>query len=86
MYGYEKTTRYMDCLLCFQLITSLPIKKMPRCLTVGRDVRDEDIIDGIGVSNSTSRGGDKVPTRGQILWIRSISRLQQQVRVIMIRG
>jgi len=69
-------------LLWSQIITSLPINKMPRCLTVGREVRDEDIMDGIGVPKSSSRGGDKVPTRGQILWIRSISRLQQQIRVV----
>ena len=64
-----------------QLITTLPIKKLPKSLSVGREVREKDLQAQAAISahDGPSRPGESRPSRGQILWIRSISRLQQQV-------
>lgn len=63
------------------MITSLPIKKFPRVFAVGREVREDDLVTNAAFGGHTgpTRPGESVPTRGQILWIRSINRLQQQV-------
>ena len=45
---------------------------------VGRDVREEDIANTAALSQTEAYPGE-AKSKGQILWIRSISRLQQQV-------
>ncbi|XP_067932437.1 plasma membrane calcium-transporting ATPase 2-like [Watersipora subatra] len=65
-------------LLWSQVITSLPIKKLPKSLSVGREVREKDLVTHAAFSAHEPRSGDG-PSRGQILWIRSINRLQQQM-------
>ena len=67
----------------------MPIKKLPQCFTVGREVREEDLKVQAAFSSAhdgPSRSGETRPTKGQILWIRSISRLQQQVCVSIVTG
>lgn len=59
---------------------------MPRCIAVGREVREDDLAAQAAFSShdGPARAGETRPSRGQILWIRSISRLQQQVCVYYI--
>jgi len=59
----------------------VPTKKLPKCIAVGREVKDEDIATTAAFSNVDGRPlpGEAGRSRGQILWMRSISRLQQQV-------
>lgn len=64
-------------IIVLQLITTMPTKALPRTFTVGRDVAEKDLATAAAISQVD--GGAETKTRGQILWIRSISRLQQQV-------
>ena len=65
----------MCCL--FQLIISIPSHKLPKitcpCFAKETESADEDEMDGL------DDGQDQVGGRGQILWVRGLTRLQQQV-------
>ncbi|XP_058801583.1 plasma membrane calcium-transporting ATPase 2 isoform X2 [Phymastichus coffea] len=68
-------------LLWGQLVTTIPTRKIPKILAWGRG-QPEDI----GVINLGDEKYDpdstKQPRTGQILWIRGLTRLQTQLRVI----
>lgn len=62
-------------LLWGQIVTSIPTHKLPKNMTVGRDVPDAmyPTIDG---------SQDNEIRKGQVLWLRGIARLQTQVQVV----
>ncbi|XP_065370721.1 plasma membrane calcium-transporting ATPase 2 isoform X2 [Calliphora vicina] len=66
-----------------QLITSVPTRKLPKILSWGRG-HPEEYTDGmnLGEERFDSIDSDKKPRAGQILWIRGLTRLQTQLRVI----
>lgn len=57
---------------------------LPTTFTVGRDVRDKDIANNAALSQTDGGNLAESKSKGQILWIRSISRLQQQVSVLVL--
>lgn len=68
-------------LLWGQVVTSIPTHKLPHCMSWGSASPQEiemmpfdepDLIEG----------GDDMGRRGQILWIRGLTRLQHQIRVV----
>ncbi|XP_060807527.1 plasma membrane calcium-transporting ATPase 3 isoform X5 [Amyelois transitella] len=62
-----------------QLVTSVPTRKIPKTLTWGRGQADHETIQpGPDYDNDL----DKKPRAGQILWIRGLTRLQTQLRVV----
>ncbi|XP_071084181.1 plasma membrane calcium-transporting ATPase 2-like isoform X3 [Haliotis cracherodii] len=67
-------------LLWGQVITSIPSHKIPRiscpCIKHEEEHEAEDDIDGVNANE------DSVGRRGQILWVRGLTRLQQQLRVV----
>ncbi|XP_071961469.1 plasma membrane calcium-transporting ATPase 1-like isoform X2 [Antedon mediterranea] len=75
----------LGTLLWQQLICSIPTKSLPRLLAIGREadtgirITTADVSDQADVSRSESRAELR---RGQILWMRGITRLQQQIRVV----
>ncbi|XP_033114585.1 plasma membrane calcium-transporting ATPase 1-like [Anneissia japonica] len=75
----------LGTLLWQQLICSIPTKKLPRLLAIGRSadtgirITTTEVGDQVDVSRSESRAELR---RGQILWMRGITRLQQQIRVV----
>ncbi|KAM8702752.1 hypothetical protein ACLKA7_005118 [Drosophila subpalustris] len=66
-----------------QLITSVPTRKLPKILSWGRG-HPEEYTDAmnLGEERFDSIDSDKKPRAGQILWIRGLTRLQTQLRVI----
>ncbi|EDV45252.2 plasma membrane calcium-transporting ATPase 2 isoform X6 [Drosophila erecta] len=66
-----------------QLITSVPTRKLPKILSWGRG-HPEEYTDGmnLGEERFDSIDSDKKPRAGQILWIRGLTRLQTQIRVV----
>ena len=69
-------------LLWQQIVTTIPARKMPKFLRWGQEVpKDADIERALGDhSDDPSRRGTR---HGQILWMRSLTRLQQQVRLVL---
>ncbi|XP_067683198.1 plasma membrane calcium-transporting ATPase 2-like isoform X2 [Haliotis asinina] len=67
-------------LLWGQVITSIPSHSIPRiscpCIKHEEEHEAEDDIDGVHATE------DSVGRRGQILWVRGLTRLQQQIRVV----
>ncbi|XP_022124409.1 plasma membrane calcium-transporting ATPase 2 isoform X4 [Pieris rapae] len=62
-----------------QLVTSIPTRKIPKKLSWGRGQPDpESIQPGPDYDSDL----DKKPRAGQILWIRGLTRLQTQIRVV----
>ncbi|XP_067928988.1 plasma membrane calcium-transporting ATPase 2-like [Watersipora subatra] len=64
-----------------QLITFIPVHSLPKTFVFGRHVEEQDIVNTAALSQADALPGDP-KSKGQILWIRSISRLQQQLRVV----
>lgn len=66
-----------------QLITSVPTRKLPKILSWGRG-HPEEYTDAmhLGEERFDFIDSDKKPRAGQILWIRGLTRLQTQLRVI----
>ncbi|KRG07251.1 plasma membrane calcium-transporting ATPase 2 isoform X8 [Drosophila mojavensis] len=66
-----------------QLITSVPTRKLPKILSWGRG-HPEEYTDAmnLGEERFDSIDSDKKPRAGQILWIRGLTRLQTQIRVV----
>ncbi|XP_055353324.1 plasma membrane calcium-transporting ATPase 2-like isoform X2 [Paramacrobiotus metropolitanus] len=67
-----------------QLVTSIPTRKIPKFMRWGEKVpTDDDIERALGDHGDFNADGTRRGTRhGQILWMRSLTRLQQQLRVV----
>ncbi|XP_020289545.1 plasma membrane calcium-transporting ATPase 2 isoform X2 [Pseudomyrmex gracilis] len=64
-----------------QVITTIPTRRIPKILSWGRGQPDE--IGAINLGDEKfDPDSDKKPRAGQILWIRGLTRLQTQLRVI----
>ncbi|XP_059489577.1 plasma membrane calcium-transporting ATPase 3 isoform X4 [Neocloeon triangulifer] len=66
-------------LLWGQLVTTIPTRTIPKIFSWGRGHPEETIALGDEGLDSDS---DKKPRAGQILWIRGLTRLQTQIRVV----
>ncbi|XP_055372727.1 plasma membrane calcium-transporting ATPase 2 isoform X3 [Condylostylus longicornis] len=66
-----------------QIITTVPTRKLPKILSWGRG-HPEEYTEAINLGDERfdSLDSDKKPRAGQILWIRGLTRLQTQLRVI----
>ncbi|GAB0092104.1 Calcium-transporting ATPase [Sergentomyia squamirostris] len=66
-----------------QLVTTVPTRKLPKLLSWGRG-HPEEYTEAInlGEERFDSIDSEKKPRAGQILWIRGLTRLQTQLRVI----
>ncbi|XP_077297663.1 plasma membrane calcium-transporting ATPase 3 [Arctopsyche grandis] len=65
-----------------QLVTSIPTRKIPKKLSWGRGQPDE-YTEAIHLGDEKfDPDSDKKPRAGQILWIRGLTRLQTQLRVV----
>ncbi|XP_045539658.1 plasma membrane calcium-transporting ATPase 2 isoform X4 [Papilio machaon] len=62
-----------------QLVTTVPTRKIPKKLSWGRGQPDPETIQPGPDYDSDL---DKKPRAGQILWIRGLTRLQTQIRVV----
>ncbi|KAF6029128.1 PMCA [Bugula neritina] len=70
----------VSCLIWTQIITFIPVHSLPKAFAVGRNVEEKDIANNAALSQLD--GPTEARSKGQILWIRSISRLQQQIDVV----
>uniref|UniRef100_A0A0A9WKV1 Calcium-transporting ATPase n=2 Tax=Lygus hesperus TaxID=30085 RepID=A0A0A9WKV1_LYGHE len=70
-------------LLWGQLVTTIPTRKIPKILSWGRG-HPEEYTEAIhlGEEGKYDSDPDKKPRAGQILWIRGLTRLQTQIRVV----
>ncbi|CAG9759318.1 unnamed protein product [Ceutorhynchus assimilis] len=69
-------------LLWGQLVTTIPTRKIPKILSWGRG-HPEEYTEAITIGEEKfDSDSDKKPRAGQILWIRGLTRLQTQLRVI----
>lgn len=69
-------------LLWGQLVTTIPTRKIPKILSWGRG-HPEEYTEAINIGEEKfDVDSDKKPRAGQILWIRGLTRLQTQLRVI----
>ncbi|XP_044741527.1 plasma membrane calcium-transporting ATPase 2 isoform X4 [Chrysoperla carnea] len=69
-------------LLWGQLVTSVPTRKIPKILSWGRG-HPEEYTEAINLGDEKfDVDSEKKPRAGQILWIRGLTRLQTQLRVI----
>ncbi|XP_063706568.1 plasma membrane calcium-transporting ATPase 2 isoform X2 [Culicoides brevitarsis] len=69
-------------LLWGQIVTTVPTKKLPKILSWGRGHPDEYAETLALEGDAYDSMEDKKPRAGQILWIRGLTRLQTQLRVI----
>ncbi|XP_057323721.1 plasma membrane calcium-transporting ATPase 2 isoform X10 [Microplitis mediator] len=64
-----------------QVVTTVPTRKIPKILSWGRGQPDD--IGAINLGDEKfDPDSDKKPRAGQILWIRGLTRLQTQIRVV----
>ncbi|KAK9890132.1 hypothetical protein WA026_008939 [Henosepilachna vigintioctopunctata] len=69
-------------LLWGQLVTTVPTRTLPKILSWGRG-HPEEYTEAINIGEEKfDVDSDKKPRAGQILWIRGLTRLQTQLRVI----
>ncbi|XP_017781694.1 PREDICTED: plasma membrane calcium-transporting ATPase 2 isoform X5 [Nicrophorus vespilloides] len=69
-------------LLWGQLVTTVPTRKIPKILSWGRG-HPEEYTESITIGEEKfDVDSDKKPRAGQILWIRGLTRLQTQIRVV----
>ncbi|XP_030748687.1 plasma membrane calcium-transporting ATPase 2 isoform X4 [Sitophilus oryzae] len=69
-------------LLWGQLVTTIPTRKLPKILSWGRG-HPEEYTEAIAIGEEKfDVDSDKKPRAGQILWIRGLTRLQTQIRVV----
>lgn len=69
-------------LLWGQIVTTIPTRKIPKILSWGRG-HPEEYTEAIQlVEEKFDLDSDKRPRAGQILWIRGLTRLQTQLKVI----
>ncbi|KAG4079815.1 hypothetical protein HA402_014946 [Bradysia odoriphaga] len=73
----------LGTLLWGQVITTVPTRTLPKLLSWGRG-HPEQYTEAINLGDERfdSMDSDKKPRAGQILWIRGLTRLQTQLRVI----
>jgi Ca2+ transporting ATPase len=72
----------LGTLLWGQLVTTVPTRKIPKILSWGRG-HPEEYTEAIAIGEEKfDVDSDKKPRAGQILWIRGLTRLQTQLRVI----
>ncbi|CAE1239789.1 ATP2B [Acanthosepion pharaonis] len=74
----------IGALLWGQIITTIPTHRLPHICTWGTTSQtqlDMDEVD-VGKIDSSPMADDHVGRRGQILWVRGLTRLQQQIRVV----
>ncbi|RZC38902.1 plasma membrane calcium-transporting ATPase 2 [Asbolus verrucosus] len=72
----------LGTLLWGQLVTTVPTRKIPKILSWGRG-HPEEYAEAIVIGEEKfDVDSDKKPRAGQILWIRGLTRLQTQLRVI----
>lgn len=65
-----------------QLVTTVPTRKLPKILSWGRG-HPEEYTEAINLGEEKfDVDSDKKPRAGQILWIRGLTRLQTQIRVV----
>lgn len=67
-----------------QLITTIPTKKIPKKFTWGSGPPDEmmDVTSSLVEDGSSGSLSQDMKRSGQILWIRGLTRLQTQIRVV----
>ena len=67
-----------------QIITSIPTKKIPKRFTWGSGPPDEmmDVTSSLVEDGSSGSLSHDMRRSGQILWIRGLTRLQTQIRVV----
>lgn len=65
-----------------QVITSIPTKKLPKHLCSWGKGEPEELDMPDSAEMAGAAAGDGVGRRGQILWVRGLTRLQQQIRVV----
>ncbi|KAL3290351.1 hypothetical protein HHI36_023694 [Cryptolaemus montrouzieri] len=69
-------------LLWGQIVTTVPTRKLPKILSWGRG-HPEEYTEAINIGEEKfDVDSDKKPRAGQILWIRGLTRLQTQIRVV----
>ncbi|XP_065219563.1 plasma membrane calcium-transporting ATPase 2 isoform X4 [Planococcus citri] len=69
-------------LLWSQVVTTIPTRKLPKLLSWGRG-HPEQYTEAIALGEDKfDPDADKKPRAGQILWIRGLTRLQTQIRVV----
>ncbi|XP_025830662.1 plasma membrane calcium-transporting ATPase 2 isoform X7 [Agrilus planipennis] len=69
-------------LLWGQVVTTIPTRKIPKILSWGRG-HPEEYTEAINIGEEKfDLDSDKKPRAGQILWIRGLTRLQTQIRVV----
>ena len=68
----------MRCML--QLVTTIPTSKLPKSWTTGRMTSEEvELMERRDSEPADPLATDDMGRRGQILWIRGLTRLQHQV-------
>ncbi|XP_039264361.1 plasma membrane calcium-transporting ATPase 2-like isoform X2 [Styela clava] len=69
-------------LLWGQVIATIPNKKLPKCMTIGKSEPEVDPDLGEKEDILEEFGDQQLKSRGQILWFRGLNRIQQQIRVV----
>ncbi|XP_035892524.1 plasma membrane calcium-transporting ATPase 2 isoform X2 [Anopheles stephensi] len=74
----------LGTLIWGQIVTSIPTRKMPKTMAWGRGHPESEYTEAIrlGEERYETMDNDKKPRAGQILWIRGLTRLQTQLRVV----
>lgn len=72
----------LGTLIWGQIVTSIPTRKMPKKMAWGRGEAEYTEAIRLGEERYDSMDNDKKPRAGQILWIRGLTRLQTQLRVV----
>ncbi|XP_065083005.1 plasma membrane calcium-transporting ATPase 2 isoform X3 [Ochlerotatus camptorhynchus] len=72
----------LGTLIWGQVVTSIPTRKMPKKMAWGRGEAEYTEAIRLGEERYDSMDNDKKPRAGQILWIRGLTRLQTQLRVV----
>ncbi|ELU11612.1 hypothetical protein CAPTEDRAFT_227483 [Capitella teleta] len=70
-------------LLWGQLVTTIPTNRLPHSMTLGSATKEEiELIEQDDQFDEEGLNADDMGRRGQILWIRGLTRLQHQLRVV----
>ncbi|XP_062564876.1 plasma membrane calcium-transporting ATPase 2 isoform X4 [Armigeres subalbatus] len=72
----------LGTLIWGQIVTTIPTRKMPKKMAWGRGEAEYTEAIRLGEERYDSMDNDKKPRAGQILWIRGLTRLQTQLRVV----
>lgn len=71
----------VGALIWGQVVTTVPTRKLPKILSWGRG-HPEQFTEGVTLGEEYDPDADKRRSAGQILWIRGLTRLQTQIRVV----